>query len=200
MIPRAEYEQAINVDPDKVETPSFDRILYGVPCIHEYEPRFFLDASWKGAAEALEAERREIARLDASCDDETAFSDGCFEVEWEYAFELGVSGLAEALCAAGCPTFSSCRGHDGQGTGSPWIVCGCDSARLQLLLDAVRGSGCSAENGASGEVVIFAPSVSEAVGLGFELLTRRAAFDELSPVVDYDELRAAVEEEWGDEE
>jgi hypothetical protein len=205
MIPRTEFEPHIDVDPEQTGGPTIERILHGIPCVHEYQPGLFLSATWKGAEEALRMERDALDEIDAASVDEEAFADAAFGVEQEMLldFEFGVSGLVEALCAAGCPTFSSCGGHPG-GSGHrsahPWVVVECDRPRLPILLGAVEAAGCSAELQGSEGIWLRARSVTDAIALGFELVARRDDFDALPPAVDRDALRQAMAEEWGEEE
>jgi hypothetical protein len=203
MIPRAEFDQSIDIDPTRDYGASAERVIHGIPCVHDYEPHFFLEATWEGAEQTLRTERDAVAELDAKCDDEDSFAEAAWEEGRELflAFELGVSGLAEALCAAGCPTFSSCSGHPDDGThrsAHPWIVCACDRDRLHLLLEAVQATGCSADAEASGHLGLLAPSVVESIALGFELLASRFHFDAVPPAIDREELRA-IAEDWGEE-
>jgi hypothetical protein len=204
VIPRTEFEQSIDLDPSKGYGPSEAHVIYGVPCVHEYEPGFYLEATWESAEQTLRTERKMLAELDAKHDDEDAFGEAAWE-EWRemcFSLEFAVTGLAEALCAAGCPTFSSCGGHPGDDTRSPhpWVVCGADGDRLPLLIEAMNTTGCSAEEEVNGYIAVQAPSSVESIALGFELLARRAQFDALPHSIDREKLGEAIEADWGEGE
>jgi hypothetical protein len=106
---------------------------------------------------ALTAEAEALAQLAASTDDEDAFDYAAFDKQAELwlALELGVTGASEALCAAGCPTFASCRGHGrdfGGRSRHPWILLAPDERRVPPLEAATRDAGCGLELDESGLV------------------------------------------------
>jgi hypothetical protein len=200
VIPRSEIETAIDVDPTLLSAPTAERVISGVACIHGYEPGVFPGATWAGAAETLQAEREELTQLDATCADEVAFDDAAFEARGELwlSLEFGITGVVEALCAAGCPTFASCRGHiEGSGGRSlhPWVLFAADGARLPLLVQVARTAGCGLEHDERGLLVMIAPSLVEAIEFGRTLLAKREEFDTIPAVVDRDAVASAGEDD-----
>jgi hypothetical protein len=200
VIPRSEIEIVIDVDPALLSPPSTERVITGVACIHGYEPGVFPGATWAAAAETLQAEREELTRLDETCADEVAFDDAAFEAQGELwlSLEFGITGVVEALCAAGCPTFASCRGHsEGSGGRSshPWVLFAADAARLPLLVQIARTAGCGLELDERGLLIVIAPSLVEAIEFGRTLLTKRNAFEAIPAVVDRDAVASAGEDE-----
>ena len=194
MIPRSDIEIMIDVDPAGLTAASPEKVILGIACIHVYENAAFAGATWEGAQEALQAETEELEQLDFSCSDEEAFDEAVYEAQvgCDLAFEFGVSGAVEALCAAGCPTFASCGGH-GEGFGGrsrhPWVLFAGDVARLPLLVGAAREAGCGLDTDDRGLLTVWAPSPLEMIQFGKRILSRRRFFDELPETVD----RAAAE-------
>lgn len=58
--------------------------------------------------------------------------------------DLGVAGLVHALCATGCRTEASCRGHVGSGAWSerPIVYFAADRDRIAALAPLVARAGC----------------------------------------------------------
>jgi hypothetical protein len=118
LIPRFEREgPSIGVVADRVsvqvDAGSVSRGILGAE--GGYSAAWFVEAKWSVAADYLDREAEALAELDLGTDDRQAFEDAAWDMEGElfHGLELGVCPAVEALCAAGCPTFSSCRGHGG---------------------------------------------------------------------------------------
>jgi hypothetical protein len=182
MIPRSTVDVEVNIDRQQLRSIDAQTVASGLACLHEYEPGIYPCASWEQAAGIIRAETDALIRLDASAANEEAFDDAAFDVERDLilGLELGVAGASEALCAAGCPTFASCRGHgDGPGVRSPfpWLLFAADEMRAPLLEEAARDAGCGLSLDENGLVEARAPSAAEMVKFGAALLARRREFD-----------------------
>lgn len=191
MIPHFDVDIVIVTD-GAVEVDAHT-VVDGVACIHEYDPGFFAAASWKDAAGTAASEANELADIDARAGDEDAFDELAFEAQGELALELelGVNAAAEALCAAGCPTFASCRGHhDGSPRSQhPWILFAADRPRVELLASAARQTGCGLDVDERGLLVLYGPSVTNTVAFARAMIDRRSQFDALSPMVRREDAR-----------
>jgi hypothetical protein len=184
VIPRAAVEVRIAIDQGRLRCVDAQTVATGLACVHEYDDGIYCAASWEGAEGTLTAEAEALARLDASTDDEDKFDDAAFDEQGELwlALELGVTGASEALCAAGCPTFASCRGHGrdfGGRSRHPWLLFATDERRVPLLEAAARDAGCGLELDESGLVEAWAPSLVEIVAFGRALHARRREFADL---------------------
>jgi hypothetical protein len=199
VIPRAVVEVRIAVDRGRVRCVDAETVATGLACVHEYDDGIYSAASWEGAEGTLTAEAEALARLNASTDDEDEFDDAAFGEQEELwlALELGVTGASEALCAAGCPTFASCRGHSrdfGGRSRHPWLLFAADERRVPLLEAAAGDVGCGLELDESGLVQAWAPSLVEIVAFGCALHARRREFADLpEPFPRFD---AAARDEW----
>lgn len=201
MIPRSDVEIVVDVDPARVRSVSPEAVVEGVACIHGYENAAYAGATWEGAAESLRAEGEELPRLDASCLDEETFDEAKWDAGIEYGlgFEFGVSGVVEALCAAGCPTFASCGGHGADSGGRsrhPWVLFAGDMERLPLLVEAATEAGCGLEPDEQGLLTLWAPSTTEMIEFGERILVARHRFDNLPATVDRVAAQPPDDDEW----
>lgn len=199
VIPRAAVEVRIAIDLGRLRCADAETVATGLACVHEYDDGFYSAASWDGAEGTLTAEAEALARLDASTDDEDEFDDAAFDEQGELwlALELGVTGASEALCAAGCPTFASCRGHGrdfGGRSRHPWLLFAADERRVPLLEAAARDAGCGLELDDGGLVEAWAPSLVEIVAFGCGLHARRRDFAALPERFPRSDARAG--DEW----
>lgn len=172
--------------PTPLRSPRPSRPASGV---HKYDHGFFgLDR--QGLVSAFpRCDGVALAQLDASADDEGEFDDAVFQEQGELwlELELGVTGASAALCAAGCPTFASCRGHGAEFGGRsrhPWRLFAGDERRFPLLEAAARVAGCRLELDERGLLVAWAaPSLAEIVAFGRALHARRREFADLAGAV-----------------
>jgi hypothetical protein len=191
VIPRANHTPDVELDVGQLRAIDAETVANGVACIHEYDAAVYGMSTWGSAASAIATEREELARIDAAAHDEHEFDEMAFEAESELVLtlELGVGGTVEALCAAGCPTFASCRGHPAgfRGRGEegrvPWVLFGCDRDRTSVIVQAAATANCRLHVGAEGLVTVSGPSLEELLAFGSALVVRRAVFDALAPIV-----------------
>jgi hypothetical protein len=194
VIPRGDGKIAIDVDPGRLCGVSAETIAHGIGGIHEYDAWIFASADWDAAERTLDLEEDELVELDARHHDESSFFDAAWEFEREYLpLELGVSGVARALCAAGCPTFASCHGHDDGIRNEPWVLFATDEQRLGPIVEMARAAGCGLAM-EDGLVVAYANSVVETIALGREIVARRDAFGLFERHVDAHHLAAMLDE------
>jgi hypothetical protein len=164
MLPRADVEVFYSIDYDKLRTPSNDDIEFGAFGTREYSADFLLSAEWDDVTPTLEYERTtidEVAKRAGSAEEFDELladaEDGVLFDENEgfvRALDLGVTAAALALCAAGCFTFASCRGHVGATAWAEWplILFLGDTRRARVVERAARSSGCGLANNNGGLV------------------------------------------------
>lgn len=183
MIPKTIADTVVDVDIEQLRTIDVGSVLDGIACIHHYDPGFYGASSWDRAASCLSYEVEQLHMIDEKTDTRDDFDELAFECETgdlEIRLELGVWSLAETLCAAGCPTFSSCRSH--REGNVPFVLFAADAPRVPLLEEAARTAGCGLEMD-NGLLVAWGPSLREVLSLAREILGRREAFDAMSPLV-----------------
>jgi hypothetical protein len=85
------------------------------------------------------------------------------------------------LCAAGCATAASYRGHPGKYAWShePLILFTADPARARLVEEVARATGCGLTSTNNGRLSLYAQSIEEVLAFAALTIERRADFDAL---------------------
>ena len=122
-----------------------------------------------------------------------------------FGLELGIEAACIALCAAGCATAISCRGHeyDGAWTNCPSVISSADARRAATVEEIARATGCGLISNDSDDVELWAPSVEEVWQFTEQRLARRNELDALPDAEALREARASArtdddDEEWWD--
>ena len=188
MIPRADVEIVWEVDYATLREPSADELEYGCGT-RQYASALVIAATWEEATRLLEREGHALSRVASTAMDESEFDRLADEAESEYfiddpnegfvaAPDLGMFAACVGLCAAGCVTSASCRGHPGEYAWSdhPVIQFMADPIRARSIEEIARATGCGLAS-VEGRLVLWAQSIEEVVSFAHLLLERRAEFD-----------------------
>jgi hypothetical protein len=192
MIPRAQVEVAWAVDYPSVRSPSAAELEDGGFATRGYSLGLVVDATWEEADELILWEAEAIARLAEQARDDQHYDDLACEAEEEDSWvadpnegfvaapDIGLRAACLALCAGGCVTAASCRGHPQPGAWStyPTILLHADRRRARLLETLARAARCGLASVDSG-LELWAPSVEEVLRFAKLLLSRRQEFDDL---------------------
>jgi hypothetical protein len=188
MIPAKEVQMSWEVDYDSLITPSDDDIETGGFGSRGYSVALIVDATWEEASDWLVRERQAVTEVAELSLNEDEFDGLAREREEDVildplegivmAPDLGMRAACVALCAAGCVTAASCRGHPGVDAWSRWpvILFTCDGQRARILEDIARTSGCGLGSN-EGRLELWAPSVEELLRFGALVIDRRTEFD-----------------------
>lgn len=213
-MPRSDVEVSWEIEFSALRVPSQSDIEYGGFGSREYSYQLVVDASWEEAAELLVHERETVEGLARTARNETEFDELARAEEDEgdvivdemegfvIAPDLGVRAAVTALCAAGCVTAASCRGHPGEHAWAPHpvILLTSDGERARILQQACRGVGCGIASTDDGRLEIVAPSIEEMLRLAEALIEQRARFASLplpSPLREARGLRTTESSEHG---
>jgi hypothetical protein len=190
VIPRADVEIRWAVDYGILQPPSEDDLAYGGFATRGYSRLLVTAATWGDAAEYLSQERQVVARIAATADDAEAFEELAREEEAEAmlwdpdegpvaAPDLGTFAACLALCAAGCATAASCRGHPGEHAWShePAILLTADASRARLVESIARACGCGLVTTDNAKLRLYAQSIEEVLAFAAQMIERRGAFD-----------------------
>lgn len=188
MIPQAAIEAHIDVDSARLRRIDARDVRDGVLAIHHYDSGMYLPGDWDEAAQIASDEREALIRLDGDSRTAEQFDEAAFDAAQELAhgLEFGVASAVFALCAGGCPTFSSCSGH-GKGE-APYVLFACDAAHVEPISDAALSCGCVLED-SEGFVRLCAPSVTQMIDFADALVAARARFDALEVLVAAEDVR-----------
>ncbi len=188
MLPRSNVELSWDIDFGALREPSDNELDYGGFGTRQYARQLVVEATWEEAADWLANERDAVDRLGRIAHDEDEFDDlaeakgdGIIdELEgFVTAPDLGVRAAVTALCAAGCVTASSCRGHPGDLAWAPYpvILFTADGKRARVLEQACRTAECGISSTDDGHLKIWAQSVVEMLDLAAVLIAERSQFD-----------------------
>jgi hypothetical protein len=192
VIPRSDVALTSEVDLLSLRTPSLDDLENGGFATRSFSFQLVVDATWEEAAELLLREREAVSRVVAVAADEDDFDERAAAEEGDViadelegfvaAPDLGVRAAVTALCAAGCVTAASCRGHPGDHAWAthPVILLTADRRRARILVQICRDAGCGIANAADGRLEIWAPSVYEMLEFAGVLIERRQRFESLA--------------------
>lgn len=192
MIPRAEVEIVWDVDYATLREPSSDELEYGCGT-RQYASALVTQATWDEARRLLAREENVLARVASAASDGSEFDRLAGEEESEYfiddpnegfvsAPDLGMFAACVALCAAGCATSASCRGHpsDHAWSDHPVIQLMGDPTRTRIVEEIARAVGCGLVS-AEGRLILWAQSIPEIIAFTRLLLDRAAEFDAIAP-------------------
>jgi hypothetical protein len=205
VIPRAEIDVQWDVEYRKLRAPSSDDLEYSAFGTREFAGVLVVAATWEEAEEWLARERETLAGIAAQAADDAEFDALAREEEGALALDdpeegfvaapdLGMFAACLALCAAGCATAASCRGHPGPNTWAsyPTILFTADRRRARIVEELARQAGCGLVSTGDGRLDLRAPSIEEVLQLAEALIERRAQFEALP-------LPAALREARGEE-
>lgn len=144
----------------------------------------FHDATWEDAIDALEVERDLVIVAHTQSTTWSDFEDAVdsdedFDPFVTCGLDIGVAGLVLALCAAGCATTTSCRGHVHGPFDYPLVRFFADIGRARIVRDCAIEAGCGFASG--GPMEVWGPSVLHAIRLAHLLVYCRPAFERLLP-------------------
>jgi hypothetical protein len=151
------------------------------------------EATWDDARRLLAQEEDILGRVASIASDESEFDQLAHEDESEFfiddpnegfvpAPDLGMFAACVGLCAAGCVTSASCRGHPGDHAWSdhPVIQLVADPARARIIEEIARAMGCGLVSADGGGLILWAQSIAEVVTFTQLLLNRAAEFDAIA--------------------
>jgi len=192
MLPRAEGEISWTIDYARLRTPKEDDLENGGFGTREYSIALVQGADWEEAIELLRKEREAVARISASASDAEEFNEMAREEEGDEVLadpnegfvvppDLGMYAVCVALCAAGCLTAASCRGHPGNYAWAdhPTVLFTADRRRTRVLETLARLAGCGLASTDDGRLNLWAPSLIEMLSLAESLIRHRQQFDAL---------------------
>jgi hypothetical protein len=193
VIPRADVEIRWDVDYATIRPPSFEDIAYGGSATRGYAGLLVVTATWNDAVECLSYEREAVARLGAAADDADVFDELAQDEEAEATLwdpeegpvaapDLGMFAACTALCAAGCATAASCRGHpdDYAWSSKPLILFSADAVRARLIEPVARASDCGLFSTDNGKLGLYAQSIEEVLAFAALMIERRDTFAALA--------------------
>ena len=189
MIPRAadvevdwavDYEQLIRLTDEDFEQGGFGTRGYAASIV--------ANASWEGAEELLEQERRVLAKIAKRAADEQEFDRiaseedlGIFDdpMEGVVSLDFGMLSVCTALGAAGMATAASCRGHPTSSAWSrhPLVLLTADRRRARVLENLARKANCGLGNTENHRLALWAQSIEDMLSLAALLLENRERFD-----------------------
>ena len=151
-----------------------------------------INANWEDGAECLNRERDDLAHVAAGANDAEEFDVVAKHAEGEMTLwdpdegpvaapDLGMFAACVTLCAAGCATAASCRGHPDKYAWShePVILFTADPARARRIEEVARATGCGLASLEGGRISLYAQSVEEVLAFAALMIERRAEFDAL---------------------
>jgi hypothetical protein len=191
MIPRTDVEIVWEVDYATLREPSSEDLEYGCGT-RQYASALVTEATWDDARRLLAREEGALERVASAASDEFEFDRLAGEEESEYfiddpnegfvpAPDLGMFAASVALCAAGCATSASCRGHPGKWAWSdhPVVQLMADPTRTRIIEEVARAAGCGLVS-TEGRAVLWAQSITEIVSFTRLLLDRQTEFDAIA--------------------
>jgi hypothetical protein len=189
-LPRTEVEIYYDLDRDALPTSGVTGLGPGRVLNRDYTSDIIIEASWELAREALDNERAVLGEAAAAASDMVELENLLVEEPSYFGLELGIEAACIALCAAGCSTAISCRGHDYEGAWArcPMVIFSADAQRAAIVEEIARASGCGLISNKSGDLELWASSVEEMWQFQELLLARR---NELDALPDSDALREA---------
>lgn len=192
IIPRADVEIVWEVDYATLREPSANDLEYGCGT-RQYASALVIAATWEEARCILERENHALTRVASAATNESEFERLAHEAETEYfiddpneglvaAPDLGMFAACVGLCAAGCATCASCRGHPGEYAWSdhPVIQFMADPIRARIIQEIAQATGCGLAS-VEGRLVLWAQSIEETLSFAQLLLERVAEFDATPP-------------------
>jgi hypothetical protein len=192
VIPRTNVEIKWKVDYRRLRAPSADDLEYGGFATRGYAGVLVVAATWEEASDWLAREREAVARIGAQAEDDREFDELARGEEDAVSIDdpiegpvsapdLGMFAACLALCAGGCATAASCRGHPGPNAWAtcPTILFTADRRRARIVEEAARVSGCALASGDDGRLDLWAPSIEEVLLFAELLLERRERFEAL---------------------
>jgi hypothetical protein len=192
VIPRAEVEIVWDVDYTTLHELSSEDLEYGFGT-RQYASALVREATWDDARRLLAREEEVIDRVESIASDESEFDRLAHEEEGEFliddpnegfvpAPDLGMFAACVGLCAAGCATSASCRGHPSNHAWSdhPVIQLVADAARARIIEEIARSADCGLVSADGGGLILWAQSIAEIVTFTQMLLDRAAEFDAIA--------------------
>jgi hypothetical protein len=193
MLPRTTVDIAWNIDYAGLRTPTEEDLEYGGFGSRQYSVALVLDATWEQALEELTRERAAVGRIAMEATSAGEFDSLAREEEetLEYiddpnegfvtAPDLGMNAACVALCAAGCVTAASCRGHPDPNSWAdrPIILMTADQHRARLLEVLARESDCGLASTDDGRLKLWAASLDEMLLFAEVLIAHRQRFEAL---------------------
>lgn len=206
MIPRAEVEIVWDVDYPMLRKLSLEDLEYGFGT-RQYASALVTEATWDDARRVLAREEDVLGRVASVARDESEFDRLAHEEESEFfiddpnegfvpAPDLGMFAACVALCAAGCATSASCRGHPDKHAWSdhPVIQLVADPTRARIIEEIARGASCGLVSADGGGLILWAQSIAEVVTFTHMLLDRAAEFHGIALPVALREARGLATE------
>lgn len=162
-------------------------------CNFNLEFRDRTDTSWEDTDNAIEDEAaiietsmaraedaEQLSRLLDAADDE--FYDEDVDQSRGGGLDLGVRGAVFALNAAGCPTFTSCAGHDdGRGLDVPYVAFYANRQQAEIIVEAARTVGVGICPADAGGIEVNSDRLNGLLDFAKEVRRRAADFDRIRP-------------------
>jgi hypothetical protein len=206
VIPRAEVEIVWDVDYTTLHELCSQDLEYGFGT-RQYASALVIAASWDDARCLLAREKDILDRVASVACDEAEFDRLAHKEESEFfiddpnegfvpAPDVGMFAACVGLCAAGCATSASCRGHPGNHAWSdhPVIQFVADATRARIIEAIARGTACGLASAEGGGLILWAQSIAEVVAFTHMLLDRAAEFDAIALPVALREARGVSTE------
>lgn len=191
MIPRADTDVSWDIDYASLRAASPLEIENGFGT-RQYSAELVVYAGWEEAIDRLVEERESLARIAAASPDADTFNELASEEEGEPVFDeilgdlvsgpdVGMESACLALCAAGCVTAASCRGHPGEHAWAPFptIFLAADDDRARVLDGIARIAGCGLANASDGKLELWAPSLEEIMRFTELVIANREKFERI---------------------
>lgn len=191
MIPRAETDVSWDIDYASLRAASPVEIENGFGT-RQYSAQLVVYASWEEAIDRLAEEREAVLGIGAASPDANTFDELAREEEGEPVFDeilgdlvagldVGIESACLALCAAGCVTAASCRGHPGEHAWAPFptIFLAADDDRARVLDGIARIAGCGLANAPDGKLELWAPSLEEMMRFTERVIANRGVFESI---------------------
>jgi hypothetical protein len=156
----------------------------------EYAGVVVVAATWEWAIELLAQERDTLSAIAARAADEHEFDQLAKEEDLMLsdpdeglvaAPDFGMFAICVSLCAAGCATAASCRGHPESSAWSshPLVLLTADRPRARILEELARTAKCGLANTENERLALWAQSIEDMIDLAALLVENRRRFDSL---------------------
>jgi hypothetical protein len=191
VIPRADIDVRWDINYASLRAASPLEIENGFGT-RQYSAELVVYASWEEAIDRLAEERESVVRIAAASPDADTFDELAREEEGEPVFDeilgdlvsgpdVGMESACLALCAAGCVTAASCRGHPGEHAWAPFptIFLAVDNDRALVLDGIARIAGCGLANASDGKLELWAPSLEEMMQFTELVIAHRDVFERI---------------------
>lgn len=150
-----EIQISVAVNPDEMSWPK-----EGPAAIGEATNRMYVDlstVSWDDVAAVIEEEEVLVRRCIRDVSEDESLEDLLGEAADDFSLcgllDLGTASATYALNAEGCPTITSCSGHE---TGYPYVAFWARLHHVATLSRVARAAGVGLGNARHGALEIFA--------------------------------------------